>query len=36
MTKLTDFWGIRFGIKNKGFFDVENITYVIEFGGGTW
>ena len=36
MTKLTDFWGIRFGVKNKGFFDVKNITYVIEFGGGTW
>lgn len=36
MTKLTDFWGIRFGAKTKGFFDVERITYVVEFGGGTW
>jgi hypothetical protein len=36
MTTLTDFWGIRFGIKNKGFWDVNNITYVVEIGAGTW
>ncbi len=36
MTKLTDFWGIRFGVKNKGFFDIKSLQYVVEIGAGTW
>jgi hypothetical protein len=33
---LTDYMGLRFGILNKGFFDIESLTYVIEFGAGVW
>jgi len=36
MSFLTDFWGIRAGIKNYGFFDIDRLTYVIEIGSGTW
>ena len=36
MTKLTDFWGVRFGVKNKGFFDINSLQYVVEIGAGTW
>ncbi len=34
--KLIDFWGIRLGIKNTGFIDIDKLTYVIEFGAGAW
>jgi hypothetical protein len=33
---LTDFWGVRAGVKNYGFFDVDRLTYVLEVGSGTW
>jgi len=33
---LTDFMGFRAGIKNKGFFDISKLTYVLEFGAGVW
>ncbi|MDX1393134.1 MAG: hypothetical protein R3195_02040 [Gemmatimonadota bacterium] len=33
---LTDFWGLRAGIKNKGFFEIEKLSYVLEFGAGVW
>ena len=36
LSKLTDFWGFRLGIKNKGFFDIERLTYVLEVGAGVW
>ncbi len=36
LSKLTDFWGIRFGIKNVGAFNIKNLVYVIEIGAGTW
>jgi hypothetical protein len=36
MTFLTDFWGIRAGVKNYGFFDIDRLTYVLEIGSGTW
>jgi len=36
LTKLTDFWGIRLGIKNTGAFDISRLTYVVEIGAGTW
>jgi hypothetical protein len=33
---LTDFMGFRAGIKNTGFFDIDRLTYVFEFGAGVW
>jgi hypothetical protein len=33
---LTDFWGVRAGIKNYGAFDIDRLTYVVELGAGTW
>jgi hypothetical protein len=36
LTKITDFWGIRVGIRNVGAFDIKKLVYVIEFGAGTW
>jgi len=36
MSFLTDFWGIRVGIKNYGFWDIDRLTYVLEIGSGTW
>lgn len=33
---LTDYWGLRLGISNAGFFDVNRIRYVIEFGAGSF
>jgi hypothetical protein len=33
---FTDFWGVRVGIKNRGFWDVERLTYVLEFGAGSF
>ncbi len=32
----TDFWGLRAGILNKGFFDIDKLTYVLEVGAGAW
>ena len=36
MAVLTDYWGIRLGVKNTGFWDVNRITYVFEFGAGSF
>ena len=36
LTKLTDFWGIRLGIKNIGAFNINRLAYVVEIGAGTW
>jgi len=33
---LTEFMGFRAGIKNTGFFDINRLTYVLEFGAGVW
>jgi hypothetical protein len=33
---LTEFMGFRAGIKNTGFFDIDRLTYVFEFGAGVW
>ncbi len=33
---LTDFWGVRIGIKNKGFPLIKNLGYVFEVGAGVW
>lgn len=29
-------WGIRLGIKNKGFMAIDHLNYVIEVGAGVW
>jgi len=36
LTKLTDFWGVRFGIKSVGAFDIKRLMFVVEIGAGTW
>jgi hypothetical protein len=36
LTRVTDFWGVRFGIKDYGFFDIDRLRYVVEVGAGTW
>lgn len=36
LTRLTDFWGVRVGVKNKGSFDINRFTYVLEIGAGAW
>jgi hypothetical protein len=36
LAKLTDFWGLRFGVKNKGYFDINSLQYVVEVGAGIW
>jgi hypothetical protein len=33
---FTDYWGLRMGIRNRGFFDVHNLTYVLELGAGSF
>ena len=33
---LTPFWGLRAGIKNVGFPDIDRLTYVLEFGAGAF
>lgn len=33
---LTDFWGMRVGIKNKGFWTIDELDYVLEIGAGVW
>ena len=33
---FTDYWGIRLGLRNRGFFDVEHLTYVLEVGAGSF
>lgn len=34
--KLTEFWGFRAGVKNTGFFEINRLRYVLEFGAGTF
>ena len=36
LTFLTDFWGVRAGIKNYGFADIDRLTYVLEVGAGSF
>jgi len=33
---LTEFWGLSFGIRNKGFPNISNFSYVIQFGAGVF
>ena len=36
MSKLTDFWGLRFGLKARGLDPVSDWNYVIELGSGVF
>ncbi|NOR14563.1 MAG: hypothetical protein GQ544_02545, partial [Candidatus Aminicenantes bacterium] len=36
MSKLTDYWGIRIGIRNVGAFEINKLVYVLEIGAGIW
>lgn len=33
---MTNFWGLRAGIKSLGAFDVEKLGFVLEIGAGVW
>ncbi len=33
---LTDFWGVRLGVKSRGFMKIDDLSYVFEFGAGVW
>ena len=33
---LTDFWGLRLGVKNTGFPLIKNLNYTVELGAGVW
>jgi hypothetical protein len=33
---VTDFWGIRVGVQNKGAWQIADLNYVFEIGAGTW
>lgn len=36
LSVLTDFWGVRLGVKNYGFHDIDRLTYVVEIGAGSF
>jgi hypothetical protein len=36
LSALTPYWGLRTGIKNTGFFDIKKLSYVLEFGAGSF
>jgi len=36
LAKLTDFWGVRVGVKNLGIWDFERMGYAVEVGAGTF
>ena len=36
LARITDFWGMRTGVKATGGFDIKQLSYVIEFGAGTF
>lgn len=33
---LTDFWGVRLGLKYLGFAAVDELSFVVEVGAGFW
>jgi hypothetical protein len=33
---FTDFWGVRVGVKNWGFWAIDRMTYVLELGAGSF
>jgi hypothetical protein len=36
LTFFTDYWGFRAGVKNRGFFKINELTYVFEIGAGSF
>jgi hypothetical protein len=36
LSVLADLWGVRFGLKNRGFMDIRDLGYVVEIGAGVW
>jgi len=36
LSGLTDFWGLRIGVKNLGIWDWNHIGYAMEVGAGVW
>ncbi len=36
LSVFADLWGVRLGIKNRGYMDIDQLTYVIEIGAGVW
>jgi hypothetical protein len=36
LSVFADLWGVRFGIKNRGFMDITELSYVFEIGAGVW
>ena len=36
LSVLADLWGVRLGVKNRGFMDIKNLNYVFEIGAGVW
>jgi hypothetical protein len=36
LSVFADLWGVRLGIKNRGFMDIKELTYVFEIGAGVW
>lgn len=36
LAKITPFWGVRFGVRNRGAFRIDNLRYVLEFGAGSF
>ena len=36
LSKLTDFWGLRAGIRYRGYKHFSDLGYVIEIGAGTF
>ncbi len=36
LSALTEFWGVRLGIKNYGISDIEHLTYIMEIGAGSF
>ncbi len=33
---ISPFWGVRLGIKNKGFMKIKDLNYIFEIGAGVW
>jgi hypothetical protein len=36
LSVFADLWGVRLGIKNRGFMDITELAYVFEIGAGVW
>ncbi len=36
LSVISDFWGVRIGIKNTGFTSINRLNYIFEVGAGVW